>query len=238
MIYNLLKKLRPVFFKYGFVVKKRMPWMENYKWLQNYKIESILDIGANIGQFALFASEIFPTAKIYSFEPIPSVFEELKKNSNGKNILPFNLALGESEGTLEITVNQASPSSSFLDLGEKHINNWGNAIPLKKESVKISTLDLFCSSQDLKFPLLVKLDVQGFEDKVINGGLSVLSKAEIVIIELSYDALYKNQPLFGDVYIMITNLGFIFKGFLGEQGYFHETGEPLYCDGVFIKRSA
>jgi len=219
----------------GIVIHRREPWMENYKWISDYKIGTIIDVGANIGQFINWSSATFNNPYIYAFEPIQSVFNQLKvKFGNKDNIELFNYAIGNVSGELNINVNENSPSSSILDLDTKHIENFNFAVNTKKEVINVRTLDSFYETFNLKSNLLVKIDVQGFEHNVILGANEILSLAKVVIVELSFLSLYKNQLLFDDVAIMLRDLGFRYKGNLEDQSRDKESGAPMFVDAVFV----
>ena len=67
--------------------------------LKKYEIRTIIDVGANEGQFAGYISKIFSEANIFCFEPLPEAFKELSKWAESKNgkVKAFNLALGDYE---------------------------------------------------------------------------------------------------------------------------------------------
>src|SRR2546421_123255 len=56
---------------------------EEYGWLKKSNIQTVVDIGANEGQFARLAAELFPAARILSFEPLPDVYERLVRSMRG-----------------------------------------------------------------------------------------------------------------------------------------------------------
>ncbi|MEO0230929.1 MAG: FkbM family methyltransferase [candidate division WOR-3 bacterium] len=149
--------------------------------LRNLPIKTIIDIGANEGQFARYICKIFPDAYIYCFEPLPEPFEKLRrwveKERKSKASI-FNFALGDKEGTFKMFLHyEHTPSSSFLkttEICEKYY-------PFTKSqttiSVKMTKLDNWIKSvSNLELEILVKLDVQGYEDRVIRGGKEVFKK--------------------------------------------------------------
>jgi hypothetical protein len=83
-------------------------------------------------------------------------------------------------------------------------------------------------------PILIKIDVQGFEDKVIAGGADTIKKAKVIIIEVTFKELYTDQPLFHDIYEMLSKLGFTYHGNF-DQLPSPVTGEILQADAIFIK---
>ena len=86
-----------------------------YKWLQEFGINTVLDVGANIGSFSIMINKIIPDATIYSFEPLNDCYQTLLSNTKEINrIKSFNLALGSQTGEALIHHNEFSPSSSLL----------------------------------------------------------------------------------------------------------------------------
>lgn len=218
----------------GLNISKVQGWQDNFTWLQRNNIKTVLDIGANTGQFAKLIHEVLPKAKIYSFEPIPSVYELLKKNTANQDLpvtcMPY--ALGAEDGEMEMNVNDFSPSSSMLDITDIHKKNFKFAQKTRKENITIRKLDGI-PSLDIVDNLFIKIDVQGFEDQVIKGGLSTIAKAKIILCEVTFKPLYENQKLFGDIYKEFIALGFRYEGNF-EQVYDNTTGEILYADAIFV----
>lgn len=210
--------------------------LREFQWLQEYQFNTIIDIGANEGQFSDKIRMLFPEADIYAFEPLPGVFAKLKKNfSRDDHFFPLNLGLGDRAGQIEFRENESSASSSFLVLGEEHKRNFDEAVESRTLTVNVETLDRALSSATIKDPMLVKLDVQGFEDKVITGGQEILKNATMVISELSFTELYLGQPLFERIYDQLTHLGFAYAGSI-EQLRSPGNNKILQADGIFIKR--
>ncbi|BAV07192.1 methyltransferase, FkbM family [Filimonas lacunae] len=207
-----------------------------FKWLQDQQFKSIVDIGSNEGQFLEKARILFPEATIHAFEPLPGAFQKLQSNfSTDKNIRFYNLGLGDTKGQLEFHQNEYTPSSSFLSMEATHHANFDYAVDTQKITVDIDLLDNVLGNGQLSQPLLVKIDVQGFEDKVINGATRVLAQASMVICELSFTRLYQNQPLFDDVYKKLTSMGFLYAGNM-EQLHSTQNNGVLQADGIFIKK--
>lgn len=100
-----------------------------YQWLQQQNIATVLDVGANTGQFTAMARSIFPTSMIYSSQPLDTSFSELEaKSAAMQPIQCFNVASGRKGGTNSINKNEFSASSSMLPLGERHTS----AFPCKR----------------------------------------------------------------------------------------------------------
>ena len=81
--------------------------------------------------------------------------------------------------------------------------------------------------------MLVKIDVQGFEDRVLRGGERTIREAKAIIIETSFVPLYEGQPLFSDIRRQLTGWGFVYAGSVGQIRS-RTTGEVLQEDSLFL----
>lgn len=210
---------------------------EGWMGLPNKSFKTVLDIGANTGGFA---SEIllprFPDAIIHSFEPSPVPFQQLfkiSKASAGK-IIAHPFGLGAESG--QITFNDAigaSHSSSILKSTDIAAQLFPHTSKTTQSIVEIRRLDDIAPALGIVDDLLVKIDVQGFEDRVIQGGLNTIGRAQACIIEVQSVELYSGQPSFRDIFLLLDSLGFYFDGVL-EQ-FFAADGTTIYFDAVFLK---
>jgi FkbM family methyltransferase len=208
---------------------------EKDKWLVNLGVRTVIDIGANTGQFAQHLMGLFPESRIYSFEPLADCYAELVKTFAGApRFRAFKFALGDKKEEREIEHNEFSPSSSFLPMAEAHKVAFPFTRKTHRETVQVVRLDDLAAELEIRKPLLVKMDVQGFEDKVISGGTDTIKKADIIVIEVSMISLYEGQPLFADINKMLTELGFQYRG-NWEQGISPIDGQILQADAIFMK---
>ena len=198
-------------------------------------IQTILDIGANEGVFVRSMRKRFPHARIISFEPLRDCYETLISVMAGDtNFEAHHTALGEHPGQTVIHRSASHPSSSLLPMDALHKELYPGSAEHQDETITVERLDTVLGNVDLKKPILVKIDVQGFEANVIRGGSAVLSKADIVLVENSFVTLYEGQALFGEIHDLLTKLGFSYRG-RSETHYNTKTKEPLYEDSIFIR---
>lgn len=206
-------------------------------WMADLKIKTVLDIGAHEGQFALETEKNLPSAVIYSFEPLSDVYTRLvgQDHSGVRKFKAFNIALGDFNGKAKINRNKFSPSSSLLDMSEKHREAFPFTADTLKEAIEVRRLDDFVKEKGLTLhpEILIKVDVQGFEDRVISGGIETFKKAKAVITEVSYIELYEGQPSFDALYKIFEELGFTYRGPVYTK--FHPTsGLPVFSDALFV----
>jgi len=208
---------------------------EHKKWYETIGFNTIIDVGAYIGSYALAMKTILPQATIYSFEPIQKNYEHLIKNLDGyKKFKAFNTALGDSNGNIEFWKNEFAASSSILDIEEEHIKAFPATKMRDQIQVPISCLDEYKDEMEIIHPVLLKMDVQGYEDKVINGAKQILNDVDYIITEVSFRSLYKDQPLFGDIYDHLSSLGFQYGGNF-ETLLSPKDGSILQADALFYR---
>jgi FkbM family methyltransferase len=204
-------------------------------WLKVYKIRTILDVGANEGQFAEKMLAVCPEATIHCFEPLKDAFENLSvKFSGKKNLIAHNFGLGSASEDKIIHCNEYSPSSSMLEMLELHKSNFDFAVKVEEKTISIKRLD-DCFLDQLAKPLLLKIDVQGYEMHVLEGGERTAKQADVIIIETTFRPLYKGQPLFEDIFNWMTQRGFSFAGNL-EQLMAPLDNAILQADAIFVKK--
>lgn len=195
--------------------------------------KSVIDVGANVGQFAVASAKLFPDVIVYSFEPNPESVRTLKKYVNSlQNVLVYPIGLGDKTGELNFHVNSHSHSSSILPLSKNHSIAFPNAKEMKVIQIEVSTLDDVFSDIELPSPVLLKLDVQGYEAQVLRGGVETLKRVNCVILESSFKPLYEGEILFMEIVRLMEGYGFVFKrpvGWLNDPN----TDEIIQIDALF-----
>lgn len=230
--------VQKAFSRIGIHIQKIPGHQKNkYAWIRDFNINTILDIGANVGDFALEMSRWVPEAKIYAFEPLKDVYSQLLQNTRKiQRFKAFNCALGDFNGQAVLKRSQFSQSSSLLEMTDLHKEAFPFTAITWEEAVSVKKLDDLVKAQELlvQSPFFIKIDVQGFEDKVIKGGEFTFRSSKIVLIEINFQTLYINQISFDEIYSIFKDLGFKCLGIL--EPYFHpKTGLPLFSDALFVK---
>lgn len=179
-------------------------------------IKTIIDVGANVGQYAFATHTFYPDAIIHSFEPVPETFAKLKVNTcKIEKINVYSCALGDSEGTIEFYQNEHSHASSALEVSSEQKKEMPTTGNYKKIVVPIYKLDDFNFNAPVLRPTLLKLDVQGFEKQVLLGGEIFLKEVDYLLLEMSFIPMYNNEPLFDEMHQFIKDKGFKLVGPIG-----------------------
>ena len=198
-------------------------------------IDCVLDVGANIGQYANNLRRIGYKKKIISFEPLSSAYEVIKKKSiKDKYWTVHNFGIGEQEKKVDINISKNSYSSSILDILPLHTESEPQSQYFSKETISIKKLENLNEIDIEKFnKVFIKIDTQGYEEQVLQGIGKLINKIEGIQIELSLYPLYKNQTLFLELYKKIKELGFDLWDF--QRGFGDVNSGKIYqLDGIFF----
>ncbi|HEX7724156.1 MAG TPA: FkbM family methyltransferase [Candidatus Paceibacterota bacterium] len=220
----------------GFDVHHHVPPRDRLAWLMSFNIQTVIDVGANEGQTASEMRARFPQADIYSFEPLPDCYSTLTRVMKGDTrFKSWNIGAGDNKTTTTIHRNPFSQSSSILDMEQLHRDTFPESRGDEQNvTIKIDRLDDVLKVSELKKNILFKIDVQGYEDKAIRGSEQILRATKAVLIENSFMSLYKGQPLFADIYKMLVDLGFTYRGSLWQK-LDPKTGAVMFEDSLFVR---
>lgn len=208
---------------------------EKWRWLNTLDIGTLVDVGANTGQFAQGFLQQRPGSLVYSFEPLEDCFHELLREMTGvPGFTAFNVALGDSEGEVDFYRSEYSLSSSLLHMDRAHKELFPFTSEITLEKVVLRTLDSFFGSITIRGGLLVKIDVQGAEAQVLRGGRKFLSAADAVLAEVGYCSLYKDQAAIQEICRLADECGLTFMGIL-DQYLRPSDSLPVYGDALFVR---
>jgi FkbM family methyltransferase len=203
-----------------------------------HQIDCVLDIGANIGQYAKSLRELGYRGKIVSFEPLPQAYDRLKKNSE-KDVLwevAPRTAIGDKDGEIEINISGNSEASSVLNILDSHLKMSSDFAYVSSETVKLNKLDTIAKSYVKEAnSIYLKIDVQGYELQVLEGASQILPKVSGIQLELSLTPLYDNQPLWNETLEKMKHLDYELYAIVPVFTDM-KTGKLLQMDGIFCKK--
>jgi FkbM family methyltransferase len=199
-------------------------------------VRTVIDVGANAGQFAAMIHGVFPDAAILSFEPLPECQEPLRRilrDMPGSKA--FQTALGAEAGAALFRRASFSPCSSVLRPNDRLKAEVGDLTETSTLEVPFARLDDILEPFQPASPLLIKLDVQGYEKEVMEGAPKTLAVAAIVVLEVAFVPLYEKQPLFDDLYQRLRDRGFSYRGNLA-QNVSRVDGVITEADALFMRQ--
>ncbi len=202
------------------------------RYLKGQSIKTIFDVGANVGQTRLFLSHHFPQTDIFAFEPIKHTCEDLKRNTKGLNkIKNFNYALGAEESQKVICLRENSELNTLINFDDR-----SSSLPEKLERVTITTVDSFCKSSQVSRIDILKMDVQGYELKVLEGAEYFIKNNLINFIysEVGFESSNRECQYFSDLNKYLLSKNFRLSGFY-ELFRWGENKRYLgFCNALFV----
>jgi FkbM family methyltransferase len=207
--------------------------------LKQHRVNTIFDVGANLGQFGTQLRKYGYDGRIVSFEPLSTVRKKLQHVSADD---PFwevapQAAIGNEEGEVVINIASNSVSSSVLDMLDTHSDVAPDSTYVGNEIVPLRRLDtLGINYIQSDTVLFIKIDTQGYEDKVLQGSFELLKDAVGLQLELSFIPLYRGQPLYGEMIEQLKNLGFELWGLVPVL-IDPINGRLLQVDATFFRTS-
>lgn len=212
-------------------------WKGNIVKLMNSRgVDLVLDVGSNIGQYGKDIRKLGYAGKIVSFEPLKEPFNALRKASeNDDKWEIFNYALGDVSGTSSINVAANSMSSSILPMRELHEQSAPESKYIASEEIQIRRLDDLMDKFSTHKQIYLKLDVQGYEQNVLNGLRRNLKNITGIQTEMSLVELYDGELTFFEYSKKLLDEGFTLMSV--EPGFFDpETGRLLQVDGIWYRK--
>jgi FkbM family methyltransferase len=209
-----------------------------------YSPDVIYDIGASNGMWSYNINRIFPQAQYELFEPLSETLaayrETIEKQlATYPNFRLHKIGLGDTNDAQEMAVFTGGFGSTFLDIGriKKRAGSskgekWLDGIA----SFRVHRLDDFVAEQKLPTPKIVKMDTQGYELAIVNGGRETVKKADILILETwLYRGYGAATPLLHELMAAVGELGFVLTDF-GD--IYWGTGHRLTSIDAIFMRSA
>lgn len=185
---------------------------------------TVVDIGAHTGQFSLLARALYPDAMIYAFEPLPKAAAKYRQVfAHDPRTRLYEAAIAPTVGDRTFYLGDEWDAGSLLP------SAWGSPRGIR---VHAAPLAAFLAATALQSPALLKLDVQGYEVRALEGCRSLLPHFDEVIAELMLHEAYVGQALAADIIVLLREEGFQLAGIdsLGRQ-----RRRIVRFDGIFSR---
>lgn len=190
----------------------------------------VLDIGSAKGYWSLRAATRWKTAQFHMIDPLvesePSLKEICQKHDRFHYLL---MAVGNRTGTVTMNVTPDFDGSSALD--------YPGADPARQRQIPLDTIDNLMAAGKLPPPQLVKIDVQGFEMQVLQGGQKLFESAEVFIIETNLYRFMPECPLLHEIVAYMAERGYRIFDFAGtlRRPYQNDLAQ---VDVVFVSEKS
>ncbi len=193
--------------------------------------QSILDVGANRGNWSRMVKSVFPAANCFLIEPqveMKPFLDSFCQDFPGSQW--FLAGAGAVPGELTLNVSDNLDGASFLIPQTDELKH-----TLKERTVQVVTIDSLIEQKKIPIPQLVKLDIQGFEIEALRGGMKIFDHVELFIVEVSLFEFKDKMPIFHEVISFMEERDYLvynFAGFL-QRPYDGALGQVDVC---FAKR--
>jgi FkbM family methyltransferase len=208
--------------------------VEHARVLSGLECRTVVDIGANRGQFTLVARRCLPQARVISFEPLPAAAAKFRAVFDGDDRVTLReIAIGPTSGNATIHISRWDDSSSLLPITSTQVALFPGTEEVATAVVRVAPLREFVSAEDIQSPALLKLDVQGFELEALRGCENLLDRFAYVYAECSFVELYAGQVLADEVIAWLRERGFRLRGVHNMD--YDRGGRAIQADFLFAR---
>ena len=195
-------------------------------------MSTVVDIGANRGQFALATRKQWPHAKIISFEPLAGAAAKYGAIFADDPLVTLHqCAIGPNSGEAVIHLSAKEDSSSLLPISNLQDMLFPGTAEVGVERCRVARLCDCVTEHALTQPALLKLDVQGFELEALTGCDELLDRFDWIYVECSFVELYSGQALADGVVAWLRNRQFLMKGI--HNIHYDSSGAAIQADFLF-----
>jgi FkbM family methyltransferase len=196
---------------------------------------TVIDVGANRGQFALVARRRFPAARLICVEPLARPRQLLGRVlAGGGELEVLPVAAAAEDGQADLVVSRSDDSSSLLAMTSLQTTSFPGTGEAARTIVRTARLDGLIDPALLASPVLLKVDVQGSELGVLRGASGLLRVIDEVLVECSFAELYSGQALAWEVVDFMHRDGFALVAVCSAVE--DSQGRVLQADLLFGRR--
>jgi FkbM family methyltransferase len=202
--------------------------------LRHLRIDRVIDVGANVGQYAESLREVGYQGEIVSLEPLSAPYQQLVAAAAADpRWKTQRTAVGARPGELRIHVSEASIFSSALPVLSTTVAASRDAQSVRDEIAPMTTLDELLAGTAMD-STAIKIDVQGFERDVLEGASETLSRVAFVEMELSPRPVYDDQMLIVEALERLEAAGLVLAV---VENLFRDvdSGRSLQFNGIFVR---
>jgi FkbM family methyltransferase len=204
--------------------------------MKRHRINMVLDVGANSGQYGKLLRNLGFRGRIVSFEPLSEAFAALQRTAAND---PFwachNIGLSDVDETAVINVSANSYSSSFLPASARSVRIEPGIASVGRQEARLRRLDDIID--EIARPdevIYLKIDTQGYELNVLKGALKTIGRAPLIQLETAFSQGYEGQPVIEGVIGYLRELGYRIVAI--EPGWEDfKTAEMLETDLIFAR---
>lgn len=192
------------------------------------RLPVVFDVGAHVGETALYLRRFFPLSEIHAFEFVPATARRLQANVQAwSNIRVHIQALGDIRETMQVPLQSYSKVNSLRFAAEPT----GPAPIAETLTVAVTTLDSFCAAHGITRIDVLKIDAEGYDLKILQGAAELIAQGQIpfVFTEITFEAIDAQQQ-FDPLHRYLTGHGYHLCGFY--ESYIKDT-RLIFCNALY-----
>lgn len=208
--------------------------------MRNHAVNTIFDVGANIGEWSELAAAAAPQARLHSFEPVPATYQQLRQRCGAHaNATLNNMGLSEAPGELTI---YHSPDANYLATCVDGFVEAFHGIKPQPQKVAVTSGDRYCAERGIESIDLLKIDVEGYESHVLKGFERMLGEGRIRILQFEYGYInIATKFLLKDFYDLLKPhgmvIGKIYPTYVDFRDYRYEHEDFLGPNYIAVQAS-
>jgi FkbM family methyltransferase len=222
----------------GYVLTRvpQTPWQVQAALLRDDKVQTIFDVGANVGDVTAAYRAQFPAAKVFAFEPFPECFERLRARFVADEaVQPIRAAATDRDGTRTLYVSTGVTTHSLLQRSRSGSEYFPNRSEVRAQiEVPILTLDGFCREHGIEQVDVLKVDAEGSEILVYRGAREILAEQRVSLIftEVTFIEHFADQPLLPGIWQALAAHGYTFYDVFDLQRA--PNGQLRFGNALFV----
>ena len=210
------------------------PYQEQRRLARGAKM--IFEVGAADGRDCELYRQMFPGSVVHAFEPLPQNFAKLAKRAEADpSIVAYQLALSDKVGSARFHVSEWADASSLLPPKDTGSTFDAYQASTGTIEVKTTTLDTIAEQHHISAIDILKMDAQGAELSILQGGAGLLSagKIRMVYTEAQFRPLYDGAGTFDRISVYLAQFGFTLHNLFNINH--NQRGEACWCDALFVR---
>ena len=197
------------------------------------EIRTAVDVGANIGRWTASLLHLAAPSRVIAVEPQPEPFAELTARFGADaRVELVEAAVGTEDGEIRLNVTAHPDGTSVLPPNQELNEIYGGGLEVvATPTVPLRRLDTLAAGLDEVS--LLKIDVQGFERQVLEGGPETLARTRWVLLEVLFSSHYEGDALFPELHGLMAASGF---GMVDMARPFTSGGRAYWSDVLYERR--
>ena len=198
------------------------------------RMQCVVDIGANVGDWTHELLRLHVPERMLVIEPDPRLTSGLRARFKAfPSIQIHNVALGAKEGILPFYQMAQSDMNSLLKPTEEAHQTYG-AITAIENTIEVPVKTLDSLTTDIPSIDLLKLDVQGFEQHVLQGSTATMQRTQAVLLELNFMSHYQGDLRFHELDRLMNDMGFALSNYSPPA---RKDSLALWADGLYLRHA-